>query len=133
MSAKAPAFPKTIGAKIDLLYTLRAQRLEAQKQLDAMAANESALKIHIMESFEKSEIEGAKGSIATASIKRTTQAEVTDWDAYWAYIGKTKDWELLQKRPGITALRERWDHGKQIPGVEPRVVEDLSLTKVSQS
>lgn len=130
--SKAPTFPKSIGATIDLLYTLRSQRLEEEKRIESMKSQEAALKAHIMTNFAQSDIDGAKGKLATASIKRSTQAEVMDWDLFWAYIGKTKDWELLQKRVGITALRERWDHGKNIPGVEPRVIEDLSLTKVSQ-
>ena len=125
-------FPKSIGEAIDLLYQMRTDRLALQKQVDEAQATETALKQHILTNFAKADLEGAKGQVATASIKRTTQANVVDWEAFHTFIGKKKAWDLLQKRPSITALRERWDHNEEIPGVESFETIDISLTKASR-
>ena len=124
-------YPKTIGACVDALYELRAKRLEGQKQVDLVKAQEAELEDHIIETFGKAEIGGAKGQVATASIKTTVTATIVDWDTFIAHVAKTKDWELVQKRAGVTAVKERWDDGKEVPGVEPLSKISLSLTKVA--
>lgn len=124
--------PTSLGATIDLLYALRAERLALGKTLKEMQEKETAIELHLMNNFAKGDLEGARGKVATASLKYTTVADVTDWDAYYAYVAKNKAWELLQKRVGITALRERWDAKKQVPGVEPKTITDISLTKASR-
>jgi hypothetical protein len=124
-----PTFPKTIGASIDLLYTLRATRIEKERLIEAEKATESALKEHIMANFAATELDGAKGKLATASIKETTNANIVDWEKYLKWMLKKKDYALVQKRVGITALREHWDNGETVDGVEQIVVKELSLTK----
>ena len=131
MATKAVAFPKTMGMAIDTLYTLRAQRLAMQKDVDALQAQETALADHIVQKLHEGDMQGSRGSVATASIERSTQAEVTDWPTYLAYLVANKQWEMVQKRVGITALRERWDNAVEVPGVRPIVVEKLHLTKAS--
>lgn len=122
--------PKTLGATIDLLYTVCQQRLDAEKVIEAMKEQEATIRDYLMSNFEHAGLEGAKGSQATASLRRSTVADVTDWGKLWTYISKTKSWDLVQKRVSVTACRERWDASKQIPGVEPKEIVALSLTKV---
>lgn len=122
--------PVTIGATIDLLFTLREQRKQAEAVVNEFKEKESAIEAHLMGNFGRSDLDGAKGKLANAVIKHSTVAEVTDWDAYYAYIGKQKAWDLLQKRPAITALRARWDAGKTVPGVAAKEITTLSITKV---
>lgn len=123
-------YPKQIGLCIDMLYEMRAERLAAQKQVDSMKKDEAALEEHILKVFGKSELNGAKGSVATAAIKTIRTANLTDWDAFVAWVAKTKSWDCLRKQPAVTAVKERWDDGKEVPGVEPFDKIDLSLTKV---
>jgi len=124
------AMPKTIGATIDLLFNLREQRKEVEAQVKKIKEQEDALEAHLMSNFDKAGLDGAKGKFATAALKRSTVADVTDWDKYYAYIAKNKAWDLLQRRASITALRARWDDKKVVPGVEPKEIVTLSLTKV---
>jgi hypothetical protein len=126
-----PTFPKSIGAAIDLLYTLRATRIEKERLIEAEKATETALKEHILANFASSELDGAKGKLATASIKESTQANITDWEAYLKWAQK-KDPSAVQKRVGITALREHWDNEEVVPGVEKVVTKELSLTKAGK-
>lgn len=125
------AMPKTIGATIDLLYSLRETRKEHEAAIKKIREQEDALEAHLMNNFDKAGLDGAKGKTATAALKHSTVADVTDWDAYFTFMAKKKMWALVQKRASITALREMWDDGKVIPGVQPKEIVTLSLTKVS--
>lgn len=122
--------PTTLGATIDLLWSLREERKSAEVIVNEIKEKEAAVEAHLMNNFDKSGLDGAKGKYGLATLKRSTVADVTDWPAFYAYIQKNKAWELLQKRPAITAIRERWDANKVIPGLEPKEVIQLSLTKV---
>lgn len=122
-------FPKTLGECVDRAYKLRAQRLELERKADTIKSEESALKDHVLESFNKADIEGARGKVATASITTKTVAQVEDWDKFYAYIHKNKAYEMLQRRVSDTAFRERLEAKKTVPGVKPFNVLGLSLTK----
>lgn len=128
-------FPKTLGECIDAAYTFRAERLEKQKQFDAeiefLKEREDDIEKHIVNTFTKADIEGAKGSLATASVSRMTVPSVKDWPAVFAYISKKKAWDLLEKRMARVAYRDRMEAGEEIPGVEPFVKVTLSLTRVA--
>ena len=128
MAAKMK-YPRALGAAIDLLYTQRAARLDAQKAVDLMKEEEAKLADHILNTFTKEELNGSKGQLAVAAIKHTVTINTTDWDAFLAYCVKTKSWDMLRKQPTVAAVKARWDEGKQIPGVEPFTKIDLSLTK----
>lgn len=134
MSATLPKgfkLPKSLAACADLLYETRAKRLEIQKQVDELAKQESALREHLIANLPKSEATGVAGKVARATIVTDTKPRVVDWDAFRAYVSKHKAFELLQKRVSDEAIQERWDAGKEIPGVERFQVVKVSLNKVS--
>ena len=122
--------PTTIGGTIDLLYKLREERKVIEAKAAAVKEQESALEKHLMNNFERGELQGARGKLASASVRHSTVADVTDWDKVYSYIHRNKAWDMLQKRISVTACRARWDEKKNIPGIEPQEITTLSLTKV---
>ena len=122
--------PTTLGATIDLLWSLREERKAADVIVNEIKEKEAAVEAHLMNNFDKSGLDGAKGKYGLATLKHSTVADVTDWPAFYVYIQKNKAWDLLQRRPAITAIRERWDAKKVIPGVVPKEVVNLSLSSV---
>ena len=123
-------FPETLGDCIDTLYNNRSKRLEQQKIVDALKKEEAALSNHIIDKFTKTELQGAKGAVATASVKRSTVYQLEDWENFIQYVAENKAWELLRKQPAATSCRERFEAGQEVPGIMPFVKIDLSLTKV---
>ncbi len=123
---------KKIGPLIDKLFLARADRLRQQKIIDDMKRKEEQVREEIMAILEADGLEGAKGRMATAAITRTTVGNVTDWDALYKYIKKTGEFDLMQKRLTDTAYRERLENGVVVPGVEPFIVKNISLTKSSK-
>lgn len=122
--------PTTIGGTIDLLWSLREERKSAEAAVNEIKEKETAVEAHLMNNFDKSGLDGAKGKYGLATLKHSTVADVTDWPQFYSYIQRNKAWDLLQKRPAITAIRERWNNGKAIPGLEPKEIVTLSLTSV---
>lgn len=130
MAKKPFTMPKTLGACADLVFTLRQERLAAQKVVDEIGEREQAVKKHLIDNLPKSQAGGIAGRLARVSITTKTIAQVKDWDAFYKYVLKTKDMSLLQRRLGTAAVQERWDAKKPVPGVEPFNVVDLSIVKV---
>lgn len=123
-------FPTKLGACVDKAYTLRQQRLEIEKKAEKVKAEESALKDHIIATFSKADIEGAKGKVASASISRSTKGNVKEWAEVYAYIDANDAWDLLERRLNNKAYRDRMEAGEKIPGIEAFDVVALSLTKI---
>lgn len=127
-----PAFqvPKTLGACADALYTIRQERLKAQKVVDELETNEKAIKAHVIDTLPKSNASGIAGKLARVTVTTKTIAQVQDWPSFYAYVAKNKAFEMLQKRLGDAAIQERWDAGKKVPGVEPFTIVGVSVNKV---
>jgi hypothetical protein len=121
-----------MGECIDALYEARTKRLAAQKVVDALAAEEEVVKSHIINSFEKVKLEGAKGRVATASLTRTTVPLVKDWGAFTQYVKENNAFDLFERRVAKVAYRDRLESKEVVPGLEPFVVVGLSLTKSSR-
>ncbi len=130
----ATKFPKTIGPCVDMAYTIRAERIEKQREFDAeiakMKENEAALHEHIFAKFSKQEIGQARGEIATATLTISMVPQPKDWNLIYKYIEKNKAFDLLEKRLAKVAFRDRLEAGEVVPGVEVFQKQDLSLTKI---
>lgn len=126
-------YPKTLGTCVDKLYRMREKRLEVQRAdevlLKKLKADEAAMEDHILETFTKDKLEGARGKIAAVSISRTVVPNVEDHDAFLKYVFKKKAFDLLTKAVCRAAVRERWDDGKAVPGIGKFVKLGLSLRK----
>jgi len=123
-------FPAKIGQCADRLYELREKRLGGQKIVDEVKAEETALKMHIIDTLPKSEASGVAGKIARVSVIIKEIAQVNDWDKLYAHIEKTGNFDLLQRRVTDAAVKDRWEDGKEVPGVGHFNVVTVSLGKV---
>lgn len=134
MAAKKPKtfkFPKTMGACADRLYNLRQARLDKQKEVDAIAEEERALKAHIIDELPKSQASGVAGKVARVTVVTKEEPQVKDQEAFRKYLNRTKRFDLaLAMRPSAPAIRDMWESGKDIPGIEKFNVVTVSLNKV---
>ena len=123
-------FPKTMGACADRLYELRQKRLEEQKKVDLIEAEEKALKEHIIQNLPKSEASGVAGKLARVTVVTKEVPQVEDWDAFYKYVKRTGAFDLMQRRLTDAAVKERWEAGEEIPGVKHFNVVTVSINKV---
>jgi hypothetical protein len=122
--------PKTLGAVVDLFFLTQQKRLAAQKAVDKIEEQEKFLAQYLIDNVSREDSSGVSGKIAKVKINKRDVPTVRDWDAFYKYVLKTKDFSLLQKRVGEGAVKERWDNGKEVPGVEPFTVVKASVSKL---
>lgn len=123
-------FPKTMGACADKLYELRNRRLLEQKKVDVIAAEETALKEHIIQTLPKSEASGIAGKLARVTVVTKEVPQVEDWDLFYKHIKKTGSFDLMQRGLAAAAIKARWEDGKEVPGVKHFNVVSISMGKV---
>lgn len=125
--------PSKLGAKIDAVYKLRAERIEyqheAEKKIDSFKEREKRLKGAIISELREQKLAKGSGSVCTATITQQVFPQVTDWDRVYAWVKKTGAFEIFEKRISRAAFKERYEAGEGVPGVDAREEEDLSLTK----
>lgn len=129
--------PKGIGPCIDLAYRLRAERIEKQREFDAiiadLKADEKKLEDHILNTFEKSQLNGAKGDICSCSLVPKSYPQVDTeaggWDKIYAWVTKTKAYDIFERRLSRKAVLDRFNNKEPIPGVKLYQTTELSLTK----
>jgi hypothetical protein len=64
----------------------------------------------------------------TDSAVPTVEAE--GWPKLYAYIKRTGSFDLLNRAVNRSAVTERWDNKKQVPGVTVFHVKKVSCTKL---
>ena len=121
--------PKTLGAQIDKLHTLRTERLAVEKTVEAMKSEESELREVILAHLAKERMAKGSGKLATASAVTKVVGKVEDWAGVWAFAKANDAFDLYQRRLNNKAWLERVEAGEKIAGVTAERVIELSLTK----
>jgi hypothetical protein len=123
---KLPGKP---GPTADLLYQTREARYAVNKVVEALEKQEADCRDWLIANLKKGEAGGATGYMAYAEVYTEPTPQVEDWDKFYAYIARTKAWELLTRALGKAAIKERWDNKKEIPGVVAFNAVKVSITK----
>lgn len=123
---------KELAKLCDQWWKARAVRLAADKKAAELKATESALKDTILLSMKKESVGAIGGKLVTVEHKTKKRPNVVDWPKFYAYIAKTKSWDLLQRRVGEAAVAARWEEKKTVPGVESIDVDDFSYSQVKK-
>ena len=121
-----------LGTAIDKLYELRSQRLDVEKVVKTMKSDELALRVHIKQMLDSINLDGAKGSAATAAVITSVDPVAKDWLQIYEFIRENDAFDMLQKRLSSIAVKERWESGILVPGIEKFDNWDLSITKRSK-
>ena len=123
---------KSLGSRADLLKQVDELASVENKKIAALEKFVSKLKQWFIENLPAEDSTGVSGKIGKVAITRSDVATVNDWSKFQAYIIKNKAFELMNKAVNQKAIRERWEQGKQIPGVEKFQRKKVSLTAVKK-
>jgi len=127
--SKLIKLPKTLGACVDRLFAIRAERSKLSAVDTALDEERKALEAKLIDELPASSAEGITGKLARATVVTKRVGTVSDWTKLQKYIQKTGAFELLSRRLSQEAVTERWEAKKQVPGVEGLTVKKISLTK----
>jgi hypothetical protein len=122
--------PQSIGLCADLYAEVREIRLAMQKHTDMVRARETEIREHIIANLSKSDDTGAAGKRYRAQVVTKVQPSLKDWDLLTGYILRNKRFDLLQRRLSDKAVKDMWDDGILVPGVERFNAVDVSITKI---
>jgi hypothetical protein len=119
--------PLTLGAATDKMWALREEKRLLAVEEKRINTELTALETTIFGLMDAQDTRKAEGKKAGISIGEAVVGNVEDWDALWPYIVKNKYFHLVQKRVSDPGLRELWEKGKTVPGVQPFTKRTLSV------
>jgi hypothetical protein len=122
--------PASVGLSADLYSEVRELRLAMQKIVDDVKGRESEIKEHIINNLSKSSDTGAAGKRYRAQIVTKEVPTLKDWEALTKFIAANNRFDLLHKRVADTAVKDMWEAGVAVPGVEKFRATDVSITKI---
>lgn len=116
---------------------LRTKRLGLEKQAAELKAEEDMLRDMVKhELMARLDQDGTlyqpPGMKVKAELKMRAEAVVYDWTEVQKYIIATGSFDLLQKRVTVTAVRQRWEVGQEVPGIKQEQVFDVTISKVKE-
>lgn len=98
---------KELAKLSDQWWKARAARLAADKKAAELKTKEAALKTTILLAMQSEGVGAIGGKLVTLEHKPKKKPTVVDWPKFYAYISKTKSWDLLQRRVGEAAVAAR--------------------------
>ena len=117
----------TIGGLIDQLNVTREKRRELAKQDDALKKEYDAAEQQLIELMDAEGCAKSTGKTASAGISETIVFNTVDWDAFMAYLVKSKQVHLVQRRVSTPAVLEVFQAKGSVPGLEPFNKRSISL------
>lgn len=112
-----PSDPKKINKLVETGIRLRALRKDLEAKAASIKKEQDAVEEFLIQNFTSADLRVVKTRAGTASLSEKDVPRATDWEAIEKHILATKEFDLLQRRLGEKACQERWNNGKEIPGV----------------
>lgn len=123
---------KTPAARADFLYALENKEWkELKKVFDTMDNFCGKLEQWFVQEFRNDQ-RGVTGRLGRVEVNKKEIAQVIDWPKFYAYVAKRKEFDLLNKALNQSAVKERWEQKKQVPGVGKYTADVISLTGVKR-
>ena len=113
------AEPQKLGTLIDNMQKIRVERAALAKKDKELEDKLNDLEKDVKERLLAEGMDKASGKLATASLKRSLVGNVKDWEKVYAYVKRSGNFQLFQRRLSDAAYREILEKkGADIPGIE---------------
>lgn len=119
----------TIAELIDEFVATKNKREELQNEVKGCTEKMGRIEADIMELMSQAGISQAASDKASCTMRQAQHPVIEDWQIFYDYVAKTKQFELLHKRLSSQAFRERWEAGEPIPGSSMSKVWELSVRR----
>ena len=117
----------TVGGLIDKMNGLREERRALAKQDDDLKKQYEETEQQLIELMDAEGCAKSTGKTASAGISETIVFNTVDWDAFMAYLVKSKQVHLVQRRVSAPAVLEVFQAKGSVPGLEPFNKRSISL------
>ena len=119
-----------LGSMIDNLWQLREDKRKSEAATKLIEKDIEAAETELLERLDKEGMDKATGKLGTISVGEALVGTIEDWDAFTAFLAKTKNFQLVQRRISDVAYRELLGMGKPVPGIKPFTKRKLNLRSV---
>jgi hypothetical protein len=125
------------GALADWLYDLRQAKATLSTVTaafdDVLPPVIKSVDDHFIETLKVGEASGVQGMRSRVQVTDTPipQVRAEDWLKFFAYVAKTRQWELLTHAVSREAVKERWDQKKRVKFVTAFYAKRVSCTKLN--
>lgn len=120
-----------LGSMIDSLWQLREDKRKSEAATKLIEKDIEAAETELLERLDKEGMDKATGKLGTISVGEALVGTIEDWDAFTAFLAKTKNFQLVQRRISDVAYRELLGMGKPVPGIKPFTKRKLNLRSVT--
>jgi len=124
------ALPESMGMTADLYAQARQLRLAMEKEIEPVREVESRLKEHLINNLSKGDDTGAAGKKYRAQVVTKTVPKIADWVRFINWVKMNGRWDMLQKRLSDKAVKDAWEEGVDVHGIERFHAVDVSITKI---
>lgn len=116
------------GDLLDRVADIREELGELSEAEKILKGELNAIEAELLERMESRKTDRLSNERMTASMTKSIEAQVKDWDAVFDFIKTSGDFSLLQKRIAVTSYREMLAMG-QVPGIIPNEVTKVGFRK----
>lgn len=117
----------TVGGLIDQMSTLRERRRLIAKEDKELSDEYGVIETQLLDLLDAEGCTKSTGRTASASISETVVFNTTDWEVFMAYLIKSKQGHLVQRRVSAPAIAELFTLKGVVPGLEPFTKRSINL------
>lgn len=120
---------KQIKNLLAAYHDVRDHRRECESLVNSLKGEEKALCDRLMTALKKAGLKKIADDYGrNVAITKKKIVRVDDWDQFYKHIQSTGEFDLLHRRPSVTAFVERAAEGEKVPGSRLETLDDLSFT-----
>jgi len=127
-----PSISSHLPDLVDSYINLREQRLAADRAAATLKESEEDLKRTIIAKFREGGMKALGGQLGLVKMTELDEPKATNWEPVYDYVKQNDAWNLLHKRLTTTAVKELWEDGKTVPGVDHEIIYKLSVSGVKK-
>ena len=126
-------FPTSLPGCADRYAEVMDQRLQLSKEVEKLAEEEAALKLHIINNLPLSEASGVAGRKASVKVVQKERIVVLDWEKIQDYAVRNRKkggFAIFQRRVNDATIKELLEKDKKFTGAELTQYKSLSMSRI---
>lgn len=116
-----------IGPLIDGIWATREKKRALEAEVKILEAEIAIKEEALIARLDQEGVDASRGGRASVSITSTISASIADWDAFTAFVKKTGNFQLFQRRISDPAARELFETKGTVPGLAPFTKRRLNV------
>ncbi|HGP4433016.1 TPA: phage integrase N-terminal domain-containing protein [Pseudomonas aeruginosa] len=126
MATKKPTISFDRDAAIKEFHKLSKQITDLNAKVKELTSLKASLEEELIEHLNMEQL----GTVTLKNgmgvkLQDSVVPQAEDWDAFYKWMSRTKNFQMLERRLTVTAYREFREKGKEVPGLR-----DFTKTKV---